>query len=238
MEERKINRITIKEFDERFYELDGVYKPSVTYILGVGMPASPHLIEWIAKVGLEQAEQIKTKAGDEGSFVHDCIDRLLKGDTLPSFEMDLKSKRCLQAFVDWFVYEKPQVISHEYIIWGKDYAGTVDFKCRLKSDDYKKVWLIDHKTSKSIHENHKAQLMAYKKADPEVDRVALLHLGNTTKKRYSFCEIRPSDELKYWHMFQCAKKMFQIMKPDAKPTIEEYPEFFKLDLEIITKFKK
>lgn len=222
----KIKQITIKEFDERFYELEGVFKPSVTFILGVAMPSSPHLTKWIAETGYEEAEAIKNKAGDEGSQVHNAIDRMLRGEIIPTLELSLKVKRSIQAFIDWYAEENPEIIDNEYIIWGPDYAGTVDLLCKIKSDNYKDVWLIDYKSSKSIHDAHKAQVEAYKHADLRATKGAILHLGNTTKKGFTFSEIKESE--KYWNMFETAKKMFQILRPNARPTEEKFPLNFML----------
>lgn len=221
-----IKQITIREFDERFYELNGVFKPSVTFIQNVGLPTPIELVKWIAEKGWEESQRIKEEAGGRGSEAHDAIDRMLRGEKIITAIMSLKVKRSIKAFIDWYTLEKPQIICNEYKVWAQDYAGTVDLKCRILSDNYQKVWLIDYKTSKTIHENHKSQVVAYMKADPEVTDSALLHLGNTTKKRYSFLPIDKTE--KYWEIFCSAKKMFQLLKPDAKPTIEEYPEYFEL----------
>lgn len=222
----EIKQITIKEFDERFYELDGIYKPSVTYIQQVGLPTPYELIKWIGETGWEQSKKLKEEAGGRGTESHDSIDRILKGEKVPTLLLDLRVKRSIQSFLDWYALEKPQIISHEYIIWADDYAGTVDLKCRIASDDYKNVWLIDYKTSKSLHENHKSQVVAYMKADHEVTHGALLHLGNTTQKRFTFSPIK--DVEKYWKIFCAGKNMFQLKYPDAKPTIEAYPLEFML----------
>ena len=162
-----------------------------------------------------------------GSKVHGMIDRMIKGEKVENKDLKIKEKRALKAFSDWWKEQEPMVLSTEYQICNatEGYAGTVDLKCRLKEDDHKSIWLIDYKTSNSIHEKHKCQVAAYMAADEEVEKCALLHLANKTKKRFSFLEV---DFDKYKKRFSYALIFFKELYPNAKPTEEAYPEFFSL----------
>ena len=55
------------------------YKPSTTYILAVGYPKGFYFNEWLKKVGNE-AEAIKTLAGERGSKIHQGVEMLLMGE--------------------------------------------------------------------------------------------------------------------------------------------------------------
>lgn len=68
----------INFMDERFYTSDGVtFFPSVTTVLGI-YPKGYGFNKWLKENG-ENADEILKEAGEQGSNVHDAIDRLIKG---------------------------------------------------------------------------------------------------------------------------------------------------------------
>jgi|TARA_R100000093_G_scaffold42251_1_gene22048 hypothetical protein len=219
-------------FDERYYSRDGVFVPSVTYILGVAYPSGPGLSEWMKRVGMN-ADAIKEEAGEEGTFVHDAIDRMVNKESISSEAIQqqfnpkrsLKIHRCLQAFLDWHQEFMPKILRHEFTTWNaKDkYAGTVDLLCEIDGEKY----LVDYKTSKSVYDSHRAQVAAYCKAE-KVTKGAILHLGNQTKKRYSWLPMDESKLEKYWQQFQSSNNLFQTLYPQAQPNTEVFPENFSL----------
>ena len=239
----EITRIDNYEFDERFYQkiLDEkrFYAPSVTYVLGSVYPQDYGLTQWRGDVGNKRADEILEETSEDGSFVHDAIDKMIKGEKITSETISgrfsprrsLKVKRCITAFLDWVDEFKPQFVSSEYIIWHPElnYAGTVDAKCIINGQ----LYIIDFKTSKSIHQTHKLQVTAYVAADDPTAIPALLHLGNTTKRGYSFLEIDLDDRKKFWSHFSIALKMFNTLNPNAQPTSETFPEYFTLPKEYL-----
>ena len=229
---QEIKRVDVVLFDERFYQKGEVYAPSVTYIIGCVYPASYGLTNWIGDVGNKRAEEIRDDAGEEGSFVHEAIEKILKGGFISSDDISsrfkskrsLKIHRCLKAFLDWFEEYQPETVATEQTIWNDDplYAGTLDYKCIIQGEK----WIIDFKTSKSIYPSAKVQLSAYNHSDNGgKDKAAILHLGNTTKKKYSFLEI---DQDKYFKEFLITHKMFNVFYPNAAPNSEKFPEKFDL----------
>ena len=238
-EEKKIEQINSYEFDERFYQqiINGekFFAPSVTYVLGAAYPAGFGLNQWRGDVGNKRADEIMTEAGDDGSYVHDAIDRMIKGEKITAEEIEtrfkskrgLKIKRCLKAFLDWVEEYKPEFIQSEYIIWNTDqnYAGTVDCYCKIGEEYY----FVDWKTSKSIHIQHKIQIVAYDVADSRQGKCAILHLGNTTKKKYSWLVVKDEDHTKYWDQFRKANDLFKSINPNAKPNSETFPEIFEIE---------
>ena len=237
-EEQKIIRIDNYCFDERFYQkiIDGVkyYQPSVTYILGCAYPSDFGLMEWRGDVGNKRAEEILEETSEDGSFVHDAIHKILTGESISSElistkfspKRSLKIKRCLRSFLDWHKEHKPETIALEETVWNDAIgaAGTRDFKCKINGE----VYVIDFKTSKSIRNAHKVQVCAYGLFDKS-DHVALLHLGNTTKKGYSFNVLDAEDREKFTTQFHGANNLFKIMNPNAKPNSEVFPEHFKIE---------
>lgn len=233
--ENKIRRVDSYEFDERYYQRyigdDTVeYAPSVTYVIGATYP-SYGLDLWRGDVGNKRADEIMEQSAEDGSYVHDAIERILKGEEVHSDEIrerfsgkrSLKIKRCLKAFMDWYEEYKPEVLSTEYIIWGNGYAGTVDLKCVINGETY----IVDFKTSKSIHGSHKVQIAAYGMAD-DVQHVALLQVGNKTKKRYSFNVLKEEDRKRYEQEWDKTLALFQTLHPNAQPTSETFPDVFKV----------
>lgn len=232
MTDKKIEQINVALFDERFYKMDDKFYPSVTYLLGCVYPSGFGLQQWIGDVGNKRAEEIRDDAGEDGSFVHEAIEKILLGGKIHTDEINdrfkpqrsLKIHRCLKAFLDWYEEYKPETISTEYIVINDEYgyAGTVDYKCKIGGEEY----IIDFKTSKSIHPTARVQLSAYNYADGATNlKPFILHLGNTTKKRYSFLEV---DFERYFEEFKAAKKMFDLLHPNAGPNEETFPEYFRI----------
>lgn len=226
----QIIRVKSEGFDDRFYHFkdSGVYAPSVTYVLSVAFPMAPHLYKWVGEVGYEEAKERKNKAGEEGAAVHQAIDFMLKGEPQHRDNFNYKEKKCLKAFLDWWEVEKPILVQHEtaFIQENMGYGGTIDGVYRLKRDNYKDLWVIDYKTSRGLYDYHKIQIKAYQHATL-APKAALLHLGNGTKAGWSFCEV---EDERYFEMWKQCLSLFKIMKPDAKPISEEFPEFFQVQL--------
>ena len=87
--DRKINRIIeadpsakqITILDSRYYRRkEGVYYPSVTYVLSY-FPKDKFFESWIKDVG-HNADLIMRRAGDEGTQVHQAIEKYLTGEEI------------------------------------------------------------------------------------------------------------------------------------------------------------
>lgn len=226
-EEKGIVQITTT--DERWYEKDGVFVPSVTWIAGY-YPKGIGFYKWLADKGWDEAEAIKAAAGDKGSKVHRAIEDILTGAEVkidaqymnPSTEkleeLTPQEYECVMSFVEWLKETNPEVISTEYNVFNEreGYAGTVDMKLKIDGE----VWLVDIKTSASIWPEYELQVSAYRHADPEVQRVAVLQVGyryNKTKK-YKFTEIEDKYDL-----FLSAKKIWANECEGVVPLQKDYP---------------
>jgi len=231
METKKID---VYEFDERFYQriVDGeiVCRPSVTYKLGLAAPTPFGLMQWRGEVGNQRAAEILREAGDFGSYIHDAIDKLIKGGKVSSDQFrvfsprqSLRALKCMQGFCEWVEEYKPKFLANEYIIWNDEYnyAGTVDLKCEIDGE----VMIVDFKTSKTVQDKHRMQIAAYAHAD-SVQKAAILHLGNTTKKGWSFLPVK--DLPKSWEKFKAVNNVFEVHNPNVKPNTQVFPEYFKL----------
>lgn len=202
-------------FDEarHRYTLDGEKIPGVTTIIGKGLP-KPGLPYWAANVVAQYAQDNPGASYDElrrspwaerdraavrGTEVHAYAEKVLHGD-----EVDVPAILApyVQGAVDLMdelgvepIHTEVQLASREH--W---YAGTADLFAQVGEE----VWLLDWKTSKSIHGSYFAQMGAYAGADfllvdgeeipvPHVDRIAAVHL--TTEGAVPYDGPSPQDAL-------------------------------------------
>jgi hypothetical protein len=237
--ERGIIQITTS--DERFYARrvneDSMWDfvPSVTWISDF-YPKGVGFYKWLASKGWSEAEAIKAAAGDKGSKVHQAIGVLIQGGTVEmedAFEnprtldqepLTPAEYECLMSFRDWFAEVRPEVIDVEYTVWNERYryAGTVDLKCRLNIDDYKRVWIIDFKTSSDVWMPMELQVSAYKHGDtsePKPHKLAILQVGyRRNKKKWKFTPI--ADQ---FSLFLAARKIWEKEAGSQRPLQRDYP---------------
>src|SRR5690554_1780990 len=84
--------------DERFYTLDNeTFVPSVTTILEA-WPKGFGFEQWLKDVG-QNADEIKRRAAEKGSKIHDAIDRYLNGNEITW--MDGQTGETLYQFDEW-----------------------------------------------------------------------------------------------------------------------------------------
>ena len=231
-----IVRVTIA--DERWYFKGDVAVPSVTWIAG-SYPKGVQFYKWLADKGWDEAEAIKTSAGDKGSKVHTAIEDMLGGRTInmtdkyinnttgQQEELTLAEWDCLMSFASWFKETNPTTVKTEFVIFNAEdgYAGTVDYLCRIGDE----VWLIDFKTGQSVWTEYELQISAYKKAlelqGIHVDKMATLQVGyRRNKNGWKLTEI----EDKY-PLFLHAKAIWQEEHGGEKPKVIDYPETLKVE---------
>jgi hypothetical protein len=238
-EKRGILQVTT--VDERWYIRDmkdaktGLpkyeYVPSVTWICE-HYPKGVAFYKWLASKGWNEAEAIKTAAGDKGSKVHEAIEDLIKGkeisidakymnySTKKDEELNLEEYECIMSFASWWQEVKPKPLGFEFAVWGDGYAGTVDLLCSIEG----KTWLIDFKTSQYIWPSHELQVSAYKHAMESKDvpaniNLAILQLGyRLNEKRFKFTEIEDQ-----YAEFQAAKTIWAKEQKGVEPKQREYP---------------
>lgn len=194
MAEYKIKKVEVDDSHYYYVQDDkGVWNfyPSVTKILSV-LP-KPGLTKWIGNLGNTEAEKIVNQAAKRGTMIHAACEALLSQQKIKLHEAfpDRIDQKCIVAFIDWFNEYKPEIksIDHlEMVVASNRYkfAGTLDIFCYIDG----KPFIIDIKTSNSVHDSHRLQLMAYRYAFYEMTgikaNVAILHLNYRTKKGYTF----------------------------------------------------
>ena len=179
----------INFLDRRVYKRgEGVYYPSVTTILQY-MPKNKFFETWMKDVG-HNADLIMRKAGKEGTQVHEAAEQLVEGKEVSWMDDFGKAKysqlvwEMILKFADFWKTYKPELISSEQFVWSDKYkfAGTADIVCKMNDQ----VWLIDLKTSNSIHKSYDLQLASYAKALEEsrgikIERTGILWLKAQTR---------------------------------------------------------
>lgn len=243
-----IERITNEAFDERFYrhperinpKTGNNYFPAFHLITSMGAPENAGLGKWKQDKG-HFADYILQRSALMGSFVHDCIDGMIKSHREVTHEQihtafpDAKEaqhvKECLLGFLNFMEEEQPIIISSEQVMCGEDFGFTMDLKCRLKSDEFKAVWLVDWKTSKTASDEHKMQVEAMRRVSG-ADRCAVVVLGNTTKKKYTRTDVPVARQDFFWSRFQAIKETAYVELLDKgiiKPREDYMPPVFKVE---------
>lgn len=229
----------------KIYKLkDGTVVPSVTTIISNNLGWNKNmLIAWSKKIALTQgrdSNEITEEAADVGHLTHTLIEHRIKTkmgieQALPDItgldkELLKKAKFGYLAFLDWEAKWKPDryVFSElEMVSESHKYGGTMDIMA--EKDGH--LYIIDIKTSNSIHPEMVIQLQAYRELFHE--NYSNKHVeGNPFDKRYvdgSIILKLSKDEQKYeefpvtpdlvqpgWEAFVCLLRLDNDKKLLAK----------------------
>jgi hypothetical protein len=144
-------------------------------------------------------------------------------------------------FSDFWDTCKPELIASEIHLLSHEhkYAGTCDLV--VKIDD--KVWLLDTKTSNSLHTSHNLQLSAYANAwnehsDVKIEESGILWLKSSKRKGkegklqgHGWEVVQPEKSLEdYFTMFKNIYDIYILENPDQKPLFEKLPTSVKLEM--------
>jgi len=223
--------------DSRYYKKENLYYPSVTDILQY-LPKGKHFENWLKQVGYF-AEDIVKRASDDGSLVHEMIEQYLNGEQLDFisssghvlyrpdiWEMFLK-------FVEFWETYNPTLIEKEVLLYSDDLktAGTCDIVCEIHG----KKWIIDNKTSNSLHLSNEIQVHIYKKCFEENYNIKIDHCGllwlKSSKRKFDKDKMQgkgweisvpslPHEE--YLDLFKFAYKLYKIENPKEQPSFAQY----------------
>lgn len=243
--DKKKGILQITTVDERWYVKDLVnpdtgeaapeFVPSVTWICD-HYPKGVQFYKWLASKGWDEAEAIKTAAGDRGSRVHKAIQDLIEGREVAidakytssledkAQELTFEEYEAVMSFARWHQEVKPELIAWEFPVWGDGYAGTVDLFCRIDGQ----LYIVDFKTSAYIWPSHELQVSAYKRAMTETGdiKLAILQVGyKLNKKRFKFTEIEEQ-----YQEFLAAKLIWAKEQKGVEPKQRDYPMSVRLDL--------
>lgn len=236
--DKKNNIVQITSQDERWYEKDGVYAPSVTWVCGK-YPRGIGFYRWLADKGWDEAEAIKEDAGAAGSKVHQAIERLVYGNevsmstpfvntkTSQEEPLSVNEWQAVVSFRDWFEEVKPTILKSEFVVWSENplYAGTVDLLVETGGEK----WLVDIKTSQNVWPSHELQVSAYNQI-VKADTVAILQVGYArNKKGYKLTEVEDKFDL-----FMSTYNIWEHEHGGEQPKQIELPLSVKLEGGVIT----
>jgi hypothetical protein len=233
----------VNVLDSRFYRREGNYYPSVTSVLNY-FPKNQFFHSWLKDVG-HNSDIIASKAAGEGTQVHTAVDNFLNGqeitwiDEFGNAKYNLDVWRMILRFADFWNTHKPELIATEYHLFSDvhKYAGTADLVVRL----FDNIWLLDLKTSNSLHTSYDLQLAAYAQAwnethDEKVTHTGILWVKANTRSEGKGDKIQGkgwelkvvNDIEKNFTMFKNIYEIYSLENPNFKPVTETLPTSVKI----------
>ena len=236
----------INVLDSRFYRRNGKYYPSVTSVLNY-FPKNQFFHSWLKDVG-HNSDIIANKAAGEGTQVHNAVEAFLNGEEITWIDEHGNAKynldvwRMILRFAEFWNTHKPELVATEYHLFSDEheYAGTADFIVRFQGN----LWLMDLKTSNSLHTSYDLQLAAYATAWNETHNEKITHTGILWVKASTRGEGKGdaiqgkgwqlkqiSDIETNFKMFKNIQEIYKLENPDHKPFTELLPTSIKIEKE-------
>jgi len=223
--------------DSRYYQRNGEYYPSITYVLGA-YPKGKFFEDWLKKVGYA-SEHIVRKAASQGTETHEMIESYLNGKELNFLsksghpQYDTLVWQMFLRFVDFWEEYNPKLIETEVHLFSDEIkvAGTCDMVCEIDDE----LWIIDFKTSNHLQTTYDLQTAVYGKCYEEcygkkADRYGVLWLksnkrkaaeGKIQGKGWEMYESKRTQE-ENLDIFKTVKKLFDLENPKHKPAFTEF----------------
>tara|TARA_R110000787_G_scaffold70054_1_gene155715 strand:- start:426 stop:1190 length:765 start_codon:yes stop_codon:yes gene_type:complete len=222
--------------DGRYYQRNGDYYPSVTYVLS-HYPKGKFFEDWLKKVGYA-SEHIVKKASAEGTQVHEMIESYLNGEELKFLEHGIPMYPTLVwqmflRFVDWWEEYNPTLIEAEVHLFSDKLriAGTCDLVCEIGDE----LWIIDFKTSNNLQTTYDLQTAIYAQCFEEcygkkINRAGVLWLKSSKRgskkgamqgKGWEMYESKRTQEDNL-EIYQAVRKLFDLENPNHKPAFTEF----------------
>jgi ATP-dependent exoDNAse (exonuclease V) beta subunit len=226
--------------DTRFYKRNEEYYPSITSILQY-FPKGKFFETWLKDVG-HNADYIVQKAAKEGTLTHEAIEQYLEGkevtwlDDYGNAKYSLDVWRMILKFVEFWEREKPTLIYSEIHLFSDTYkiAGTCDLVILLRN----KIWLLDIKTSNSLHTSQELQLAAYvtcwnETFEEKIENAGIIWLKSAKRgpdksnkniqgKGWEIKESSRSLE-ENWGLFDKIHDLYKLENPNDKPMLDSFP---------------
>lgn len=230
--------------DSRYYRRNGKYYPSITYILS-SFPKGKFYETWLKDHG-HTSEYIAKQSAEEGTEVHNLIEKYLNGEELSFLDSNENPKykvivwEMFLKFVDFWEKYKPVLIETEVHLFSDKWeiAGTCDLVCEMEINGIKEIWIIDFKTSNHLFDAYDLQLACYKTCyeecfGVEVNKTGVLWLKSKSRgedknnklikgKGWEIYESSRSYK-KNMELFRCTKSLFDLTNPKHKPFQTSFP---------------
>lgn len=237
--DNEARQVNIK--DQRYY-LTQTDRPvwSVTTILQ-SYPKGKFFEDWLKEVG-KNAEIIVKEAATRGTNVHNGIEDMLHGNALRFENFSLDEWQMLMKFKDFYetYYPSTQHIEIGLASNKLKFGGTVDYIASMGGE----TWMIDHKTSKAVHETYFIQLAAYCKLIKDqlgltIDRIGVLWLNARTR---GVDKSGKKIQGKGWHLveptesidelYEMFKHVFAVHRHANGDYPEPYDKIYPMDLKL------
>jgi len=227
--------------DSRYYQRNGEYYPSITYVLG-SYPKGKFFEDWLKKVGYS-SEYIVKKAAEQGTQTHEMIEDYLNGKELNFLsptgypQYDPLVWQMFLRFVDFWEEYNPKLIETEVHLFSDEIkvAGTCDMVCEIEIDGKTELWIIDFKTSNHLQTTYDLQTAIYGKCYEEcygkkADRYGVLWLksskrkaaaGKIQGKNWEMYESKRTQEENV-DIFMTVKRLFDLENPKHSPIFTEF----------------
>ena len=142
-------------------------------------------------------------------------------------------------FADFWNTHKPELVVAEYHLFSDEheFAGTADLVVRWMGN----LWLLDVKTSNSLHTSYDLQLAAYATAWNETHNEKITHTGILWLKANTRGEGKGDKiqgkgwEVKFisdiennFKMFKNIQEIYKLENPNFKPATETLPTSVKI----------
>jgi ATP-dependent exoDNAse (exonuclease V) beta subunit len=226
--------------DTRFYKRNEEYYPSVTSVLQY-FPKGKFFETWLKDVG-HNAEFIAKKAAEEGTQTHGLIEKYLTGEKIDWLD-EKGSAICSSAvwqmllkFVEFWETEKPELVESEIHLFSDTHkiAGTCDLVVRMRD----KLWILDIKTSNSIHKSYDLQLAAYTVCWNETFEEKVTDNGILWLKSAKRGEDKKGEKIQgkgwevitseksleeNWDLFNKVYDLYKLENPNSKPSSNNFP---------------
>ena len=223
--------------DSRYYRRNGLYYPSVTYVLSY-YPKGKFFEDWLKKVGYS-SEYIVRKASEEGTQVHEMIEAYLNDEELNFLsssgnpQYDPLVWQMFLRFVEWWETYNPTLLETEVHLFSDKLkvAGTCDLVCEIDGE----LWVVDFKTSNNIQTTYELQTAVYSQCYEEcygktAARQGILWLkskrrkpaeGKMQGKGWEMVEMKRTHEQNI-DIFLTVKKLFDLENPRHSPIFTEF----------------
>ena len=232
--------------DTRFYNRNGEYYPSVTSILQY-FPKGKFFENRLKDVG-HNADIIAKKSADEGTQTHSLIEKYLTGEQIDWLDekgnavCSLNVWQMLLKFVEFWETEKPELIESEIHLFSDAHkiAGTCDLVVRMRDE----LWILDIKTSNSVHTSYDLQLAAYTTCwnetfEEKVTKNGIIWLKSSKHKADSKgnkiqgkgWEIVTSSRSieENWNLFTKVHDLYKLENTNLEPSFNKFPISVKLN---------
>jgi ATP-dependent exoDNAse (exonuclease V) beta subunit len=232
--------------DTRFYKRNDAYYPSITSVLQY-FPKGKFFETWLKDVG-HNADIIAGKAADEGTQTHNLIEKYLTGEEISWLDQygnaicSLNVWQMVLKFVEFWTNEKPELIESEIHLFSdkNKIAGTCDLVVKLRD----KLWILDIKTSNSLHTSYDLQLAAYTECwnesfEEKVTNTGILWLksskrgedkkGNKIQGKGWELYVSSRSIKENWELFTKIHDLYKLENTTDEPSFNKFPITIKLN---------